>query len=230
MHRMRRPLVDRSHVFAHRAEAAIGLTIALSQMISTEDEQRLARGGTRTAHRAPRDGLAGKTIGIVGMGRLGQHIALRLAAFEVDVVYTDTERAPLTLESRLSVWYLAEPELWDSAEYVILTAAMAGFVARPLIDRKTLVQMRSNACIVNVAGNGLVDFDAISDALNRGLIGGYAADVAPAADMGGGPLRRPKLRAYFLAPRSGAARQSVRNRSPIHDQCRGVPDLRKYQV
>jgi lactate dehydrogenase-like 2-hydroxyacid dehydrogenase len=192
--RSRRGSVAATQPVSQRAEAAIGLAIALSQRILAEEDD---------VDSDPRAvwvsawGLAGHTVGIFGMGRLGQSIAARLAAFETDVIYSDAQRAPLALEARLRIWHVSRNDLLESAEYLILTES-AGL--EPLIDRRSLLQMRSNACIVNVAGNAAVDLHAVCDALNGRLLKGYAADMPPETAAIAPQVRRPRLRAYFLAP------------------------------
>jgi phosphonate dehydrogenase len=196
--RSRQGSVQPAQAVSQRAETAIGLAIALSQRILAE-ETAIDRDPTATWVSAW--GLAGHTVGIFGMGRLGQGVAARLAGFDSDIIYSDSQRAPLALEARLNVWHVSRNDLLESAEYLILTEN-GGF--EPLIDRRGLLQMRSNACIVNVAGNAAVDLGAVADALNGRLLKGYAADTPPDPGTYAPQLRRPRLRAYFLAPSAGA--------------------------
>jgi lactate dehydrogenase-like 2-hydroxyacid dehydrogenase len=108
--------------------------------------------------------LTGETLGIVGYGAIGRAIARRADGFGMRVVYTD-------VASGMSL-----DELLGIADVVVLAVPLTGDT-RYLIGAQRLALMRRTAFLVNVARGSIVDEAAVADALARGTIAGYAADV-----------------------------------------------------
>lgn len=119
--------------------------------------------------------LAGKTLGILGLGQVGSRVALRARSFEARVVghdpYLPTERA-----KELGVPLLSLSELLETSDIVTLHAT-AGEKGKPLIGREELARMKKGAILVNVARGSLVDRDALLEAVRSGQIAGVALDV-----------------------------------------------------
>lgn len=121
--------------------------------------------------------LGGKTLGIVGMGRIGQAVAHRARAFGMDVRYHNRSRLPAAAENMLSARY--EPDL-DTlvAESDILTLhCPAGPETVHLIDARRIALMKPDACLVNTGRGQLIDEEALIAALSHGRIGGAGLDV-----------------------------------------------------
>lgn len=160
------------------ADLTLALIILVSRRFS-ENERTLREGkwvgwapSTMLGH-----SLSGKTLGIVGMGRIGQAVAHRARAFGMQVRYHNRHRAPTALENMLAARY--EPDLDRLvAEADILTLHCPGGAATVhLIDARRLQLMKPTACIVNTARGQLVDEEALIAALADGRIAGAGLDV-----------------------------------------------------
>lgn len=119
--------------------------------------------------------LAGTTLGIVGLGRIGQAVARRAAGFSMNVIYTGPGRKPY-LEAALRIGYRTFPALLAESDHVILCAPLTPDT-QGMIDAEALAMMKPTATLVNVARGPLVDHAALADALERGVIGRAALDV-----------------------------------------------------
>ena len=121
--------------------------------------------------------LAGKTLGIIGYGRIGQAVARRALAFDMDVlaIRRDASRPD---PHRLA--FLRGPAALDEvlgrADYLAITLALTPDT-RGLIGAPQLARLRPTAVLVNVARGEVVDEDALYDALNRRVIAAAALDV-----------------------------------------------------
>jgi D-3-phosphoglycerate dehydrogenase / 2-oxoglutarate reductase len=164
------------------AEMTIGLFLALARAIPLADRQTRAGGWPRLAGAE----LAHKTVGIVGFGQIGRLVAKRVAGFETKVlahdafVSADAARqhgAELTSLDRL----LAE------ADYISLHVPLTK-ETRGLIAADQLKRMKKTAFLVNVSRGGIVDEQALCDALKAKAIGGAALDVFDKEPPGSSPL------------------------------------------
>jgi glyoxylate reductase len=118
--------------------------------------------------------LTGKALGIVGLGRIGQAVARRARAFGMAVHYHN--RRPVPGEEAL---YWPDLDTMLAEVDVVSLNAPYGPETRHLIDRRRLGLMRSDAWLINAARGGLVDEDALIEALAAGRIGGAGLDVYP---------------------------------------------------
>ncbi len=119
--------------------------------------------------------LKGKTLGIVGFGRIGQAVAVRAQAFDMTVLAYDpfvTER--VGREARIELVEL--DDLLVAADYVTLHTALSPETEH-LINAERLAKMKDSAVIINAARGGLVDADAVAAALDAGQLRGAAIDV-----------------------------------------------------
>jgi phosphonate dehydrogenase len=161
---------------APTAELAVALLLALRRRIVAGDAW--VRGGRHTGWRPSfyGDGLAGATVGVIGMGLVGRAVARRVAAFDARVGYTDPRPLPADIERTLGVHRLALPELLATSDVVLPLVPLTD-ATRHLLDADALGRMRPGASVVNVGRGSLVDEYAIAEALESGRLGGYAADV-----------------------------------------------------
>ncbi len=120
--------------------------------------------------------LAGKRMGIVGLGRIGREVARRARAFDCEVCYFDPVRAPEELEQALGVAYVPFDELLAQADIVTIHVPLTQHT-RGLIGTAELSRMRSSALLINAARGGIVDEPALYDALVTGQIAGAGLDV-----------------------------------------------------
>ncbi len=120
--------------------------------------------------------LNGKTVGIVGMGRIGKEVSKRLDPFGVRIIYYDKMRLDENQEKDLGVTYCPLDELVSNADIITLHVPLTD-ETRKLIDKRRISMMKPNAILINVARGEVVDEDALAEALARGKIGGAALDV-----------------------------------------------------
>jgi lactate dehydrogenase-like 2-hydroxyacid dehydrogenase len=153
------------------ADGAIALTYAIMRKIVAGD--RFVRSGRWAKERpTPSTRLAGKTMGIVGLGRIGRRIADRATAIGMTVIYhTPRKHADVPYPHVANVAALAE------ASDVLVLACPGGEATRNLIDRATLARLGASGYLVNVARGSVVDEPALLDALGGGTIAGAALDV-----------------------------------------------------
>lgn len=158
------------------ADTAMALLLASLRRIP--EGQELVRNGQWTKWSLDLltgDDLHGSTVGIVGLGRIGEAIARRLRGFGVRLLYAGPRRK-VALESELRIGYRAMEDLLAESDHVILSASLNSST-RGLIDEAALEMMKPGATLVNIARGGLVDHDALAKALTSGRIGRAALDV-----------------------------------------------------
>ena len=120
------------------------------------------------------DVSAGATLGILGYGRIGRAVARRAQAFDMSVVATSRSRDPRTTED--GVMFLDAPTLLATSDVVTVLTPLTS-ETRHLIDAAALAAMKPTAYLINTARGGVVDEDALIDALHSGQIRGAALDV-----------------------------------------------------
>ncbi|HEX7077616.1 MAG TPA: hydroxyacid dehydrogenase [Candidatus Eisenbacteria bacterium] len=155
------------------AELVFGLLIGLFRQIPAADASM--RGGGWEKSRFKGRELRGKTIGIVGLGKIGRAVAARAKAFEMACVGHD----PLVPDAEaraIGVEPLALDALLARADVVTLHAPMTP-QTRGMIDAGRIARMPKGAVLVNAARGGLVDEVALLAALRSGALGGAAFDV-----------------------------------------------------
>jgi D-3-phosphoglycerate dehydrogenase len=118
--------------------------------------------------------LAGKTLGIVGLGQVGSRVAARARAFEARLLGHDPY-LPVEKGREMGVALVPLEELLERSDIVTLHATAVG--AGPILGREQLARMRRGAILVNVARGSLVDSRALADALHSGHLAGAALDV-----------------------------------------------------
>lgn len=120
--------------------------------------------------------VQGATLGIVGLGAIGQAVARRAAGFGMRVLYTSRSRK-LEAEAELGVEWRSLEELLGMSDFITLHVAL-GPETRELIGRRELSLMKPTAFLINTARGGLVDQGALVEALETRRIAGAALDVA----------------------------------------------------
>ena len=120
--------------------------------------------------------LAGKTVGLVGLGRIGREVVARARAFAAEVIYYDVARAAPEVEQSLGVKFVPFNDLLAQADIVSLHLPLTP-ATRHLIGAAELRQMRRSALLINTARGPLVDEAALVTALRAGLISGAGLDV-----------------------------------------------------
>ena len=120
--------------------------------------------------------LAGKTLGIVGLGNIGKKVARRAAAFDMRVQYYDIARLTLDQEDALGVHFALFTELLQSSDVLSLHVPLDD-TTRNMIGARELGLMKPTSIIVNTCRGPVVDEDALYRALSDGKIAGAGLDV-----------------------------------------------------
>lgn len=151
----------------------------------------------------------GATLGIVGLGRIGQQIAKRALGFDMTVLYHNRRRRQ-DLEATLGVRLASFDELLTNSDFVILSVPLTA-ETRGLIGHEQLRRMRSTATLVNVARGPIVDTFALTEALRQRWIHSAALDVTDPEPL---PREHPllKLDNVVIAPHLGSATEQTRLR------------------
>jgi lactate dehydrogenase-like 2-hydroxyacid dehydrogenase len=159
------------------ADLTFGLLLAVTRRLG-EGERLLRAGAPWSFHLGflLGAGLQGKTLGIVGLGQIGQAVARRALAFGLRIVYTGRSRAAENVEKSLGAAYLPTHELLERADIVSLHCPLTPST-RHLINAETLRVMKPGAFLVNTTRGPVVDEPALADALAAGRIAGAALDV-----------------------------------------------------
>ncbi|WP_350297144.1 D-glycerate dehydrogenase [Limnohabitans sp. Rim8] len=119
----------------------------------------------------------GSTLGIMGMGRIGQGIARRAAhGFGMQVIYHNRSRLSPDLEAQCKARYVSKPELLQTADHVMLVVPYSA-ESHHTIGAAELAQMKPTATLVNIARGGIVDDAALAQALKDRRIAGAGLDV-----------------------------------------------------
>lgn len=118
----------------------------------------------------------GKTLGIVGFGRIGQAVARRAKGFGMKIVYFDTQRLFPEVEKQFDAQFLELDDLLRQSDFVSLHTVLDAST-RHLIGEKAFALMKRSAYLVNAARGPIVDEKALVKALKAGRIRGAALDV-----------------------------------------------------
>ncbi|MEI6317458.1 MAG: D-glycerate dehydrogenase [Pseudomonadota bacterium] len=116
------------------------------------------------------------TLGIIGMGRIGQAIARRALGFSMQVLYCNRSRLDEATERSLNARWVARDELLAAADFVVLMVPYSP-ATHHLIGAAELARMKPGAILVNTARGGVVDDRALVEALRRRTIAGAGIDV-----------------------------------------------------
>ena len=116
------------------------------------------------------------TLGIVGMGRIGQAVARRARGFDMKVIYYNRNRVAADIERDCNAIYVSKQELMKQADFIVLLAPYTP-ENHHLIGAAEIALMKSDAVLINIARGGIVDEVALIDALKQRKIFGAGVDV-----------------------------------------------------
>jgi glyoxylate reductase len=186
------------------------LLLAVSRRV-VEGDGALRRGifpGSQSHHFAGA-AVHGKTLGIIGLGRIGRAVARRASGFDMTIVYTKRSRLAETEERELGVAYAPLDDLLRQADFVSINAAFTR-ETHHLIGARELSLMKPTAFLINTARGPIVDEAALVEALRSGRIAGAGLDVyedEPRVHPGLLSLER-----VVLTPHLGSAVAELRER------------------
>jgi glyoxylate reductase len=150
----------------------------------------------------------GKTLGIIGLGRIGRAVARRASGFGMRVMYHSTSRAPAEVEKELHAEYGTQEQVLQQADFVSLHVPLTQ-KTRGLIGRDELARMKRTAFLINTARGAVVQEAALVQALDDGAIAGAALDVFEREPLISDGLRRDNV---VLAPHLGSASIETRTK------------------
>ena len=192
------------------AEHTLALALALFRNVPRADASLVEGRWDRAKFKGAE--LYGKTLGVVGFGRIGQLVAQRAQSFEMDVVafdkFVSAERfRELGVEGAESI-----EELLGRADLVTLHVPKTPETI-DLISAETIAQMKDGARVVNCARGELVDLDALLAGLESGKLGGAALDVFPSEPFTEHPLfARDDV---VVTPHLGASTAEAQDRAGV---------------
>ena len=189
------------------AEHAVALLLSAARQIPAADASLREHAWKRSSFSGTE--IFGKTVGVVGLGRIGQLVAQRLAAFEAHIVaydpYVSAARA-----AQLGIELLSLDELLGRADFISVhlpkTPETAG-----LIDKDALAKTKPGVIIVNAARGGLVDEAALADAVASGHVRAAGLDVYSKEPCTDSPLF--ELPEVVVTPHLGASTEEAQDRA-----------------
>ncbi len=190
------------------ADLTFALLLAAARRLG--EGERLVRSGTWGGWEPGQllgQDVSGKTLGLIGLGRIGAAVAVRARGFGMRVLYTARSDAPRARELEASRVPLSE--LVSDADFVSLHCPLTP-ATRHIVDAAALRAMKPTAIVVNTARGPCVDEAALAEALARGEIAGAGLDVFEDE-----PAVHPALLASdraVLAPHVGSATTTTRRR------------------
>ena len=122
--------------------------------------------------------LAGKTIGILGYGNIGKRVAEIAGAFRMNVLVSTAHPE----KYKDNIHFVSQEELWEKSDIITLHAPMNPSTER-IICKENISKMKDGVIIINVSRGGLVDEEALADALRSGKVAAAAADVMTVEPM-----------------------------------------------
>lgn len=152
--------------------------------------------------------LAGKTLGIVGMGRIGQAVAQRASAFGLKILYHNDLRLPAEREQELGASYTPFAKLLKQSDFISLHVPLTS-KTRHMIAAPQLASMKPTAILINTSRGPVIDEKSLVEALKKGRIAGAGLDVyeqEPQIEKG-----LMSLENIILLPHIGSATVEARN-------------------
>jgi hydroxypyruvate reductase len=153
------------------ADLGMALTLAISRRL-VEADRYVRSGQWPKGAFAFGTKLGGKTMGIVGMGRIGQQVAQRAAAFGMTIVYHSRHKKP-----DIAYRYYDDLAAMAAASDFLLLILPGGAATKNLVDARILAALGKKGFLINIARGSVVDEAALVKALQDGVIAGAALDV-----------------------------------------------------
>jgi len=191
------------------ADLAWALMMAVARRIAESDAY--ARSGAWTGWNLDQfcgADVWGKTLGIVGFGRIGQAMARRATGFKMRVLYANRHRAPEETERGLHAQHAELDDLLAKSDFVTLHVPLTP-ATRGMISTPQFAKMKQPAFLINTARGPIVDEAALVAALASGNIAGAGLDVFEREPQISEGLRRPNV---VMTPHIGSASVETRAR------------------
>ncbi len=158
------------------AEHTFALILSLTRMMKAHLRDQLARDWEPKRYLGQMQGLAGKTMGIVGLGQIGSAIVRRAHGFEMEVYAVDVVPFPHEPHVRRRWGLDGTDELCKLADFLVISAPLTP-ESRGLIDARRIGLLKPSAYVIAVSRGNIVDEQALIAALQEGRIAGAGLDV-----------------------------------------------------
>jgi len=160
------------------ADMTMALIVSVPRRLA--EGEKLVRSGTwagwspggMLGHR-----IGGKALGIVGMGRIGQAVAMRARAFGLAIHYHNRHRLPAVLEAQLGATFHPDLDTLLGAADIVTIHTPLNDDSRDLVDRRRIGLLRPHVYLINASRGGIVDEEALVDALEARRLAGAGLDV-----------------------------------------------------
>ncbi|QQK78950.1 D-glycerate dehydrogenase [Salicibibacter cibi] len=158
------------------ADLAFALLMASARrLVETSDTLQKGEWGAWSPMQFTGQDVFGQTLGIVGLGRIGEAVVKRAKGFDMDVLYYSRTRKK-DKESELDIAYAELDRLLEKADFVMLLLPYSS-ESHHLIGQRELALMKENAILINASRGGIIDEDALYQALANDEIWGAGLDV-----------------------------------------------------
>lgn len=176
------------------AEHALGMMLAMSRRIHVSHDRTRGIIPITTSLRGFE--LTGRTLGIVGMGKIGSRVAELAHAFGMAIIYCDIQ----TVEAAVGRQVQAQ-DLWRGADMIVIAASQTNEM-RAIVTERELSLAKPDAILINISRSSLVDNNAVLDALRNKKLRGYAVDdhvaeLSAATDLEPGRLLQTGHSAWY---------------------------------
>jgi D-3-phosphoglycerate dehydrogenase len=158
------------------AEHALSLMLATLRRLPVIDRRTRAGEWLKEESRGVNRQITGKRVGLVGFGAIGKALAKLLSGFDIELVYFDPLVPAAEAEKQFRIRSLPLDELLETCDIVSLHLPLLPETAG-LIGKDRIARMKAGAVLINCARGGLVDEDALADALSEGRLFGAGLDA-----------------------------------------------------
>lgn len=189
------------------AEHAVALLMATARQVAAADKTLREHTWKRSAFNGVE--ILGKTVGVVGLGRIGQLFAQRMAAFETKIIAYDPY-LPAARAAQLGIELVELDELLARADFVSVHLPKTD-ETKGLIDAEKLKTVKPGVIFVNAARGGLIDEQALADAIADGRVRGAGFDVYETEPCTDSPLYA--LDQVVVTPHLGASTAEAQDRA-----------------
>jgi D-3-phosphoglycerate dehydrogenase / 2-oxoglutarate reductase len=189
------------------AEHAVALLLSVARRIPAACQSLRAGEWKRSAYTGVE--LNGKTVGVVGLGKIGQLVSQRLAAFGTELIAYDPYVNPARA-AQLGIEVVSLDELLERADAITIHLPKTP-ETKGLIGKEQLARVKPGVIIVNDARGGLIDEDALAEAVRDGRVGGAGIDVFATEPTTASPLF--DLPNVVVTPHLGASTTEAQDRA-----------------
>ncbi|TLS38835.1 2-hydroxyacid dehydrogenase [Pseudalkalibacillus caeni] len=190
------------------ADLTFGLLMAVSRrMLEASDMLREGKWNNWSPFQMAGTDIYGKTIGIVGMGRIGKAVAKRATGFDMKILYHNRSRNQ-DAENKLDASYCSFDELLERSDFVVCLTPLTE-QTKDMFNKTAFKKMKPSAFFINTSRGGVVDERALKEALDQGEIAGAGLDVYKNEPIG---KEHPLLRSSRVValPHIGSASYETR--------------------